>query len=247
MSIPQLVQSARFIFSGTVLERGKSGVAQVPHSKNLVTARLDRNIRVDPVLGDLRGRTITVAVNSPERFSPGQRAVFFANSWVHGRGIAVREVDHVDIGQEGDVTAEVAELPHKHLRSRLAGADLVVLAEVAKVEEPKPTFDRHAALWSTAELRVLKVLKGEIKQEDHTQTVVFYFPTADYPPWNTKRRVRPGDRGIFILTSARREKVYGADRLPEGALVALDPADFHEESYEARIGQILTEIAKGEP
>jgi hypothetical protein len=242
MSIPQLVQSARFIFSGTVLERGKSGVAHVSDAKNLVTARLDQSIRVDPVLGDLRGRTITVAVNSPESFSPGQRAVFFANSWVHGRGIAVREVDHVDIGQEGAVTAEVAELPHKHLRSRLAGADLVVLADVAKVDEPKPTFDLHAALWSTAELRVLKVLKGELGHEDHEQTAVFYFPNADYPPWNTKRKFRPGDRGIFILTSARREKVYGADTLPEGALVALDPADFREESDEARIEQVLTEI-----
>src|SRR5262245_25646651 len=114
-SVSDLVQASTFIFSGTVLELGVSSVPFVKPNEGLITVRLDKSLRVDPVLGDLRGKTITVAVSSAEQFKAGEQAVFFANSAVHGRGIAVREVAHVDVGQADLVAAAVAQLPQRHL------------------------------------------------------------------------------------------------------------------------------------
>jgi hypothetical protein len=236
-SIPELVQSARFIFSGTVVGRGKSTVPAVPHDQKLVTARLDRGIRIDPVLGELRGKEITVAAKAPEAFSPGQRFVFFTNSWVHGRGIAVREVSHLDIGAEDAVSAEVAELPNKHLQERLRTAALVAAGEIVSIDPPLPTFDRHAALWAAAHLRIERILRGP-----HRDQVILYFPTALWPPWNTMPRFTQNQRGIFILHSATRENTHGDPTLPPDSFVALDPADFHDESQWAAIEQILNSI-----
>ena len=97
-SILELTRSSGFIFAGTVLERGTSTVPSVSADQKLVIVRLDRALRIDPVLGDLRGRKITVAALDSTKLSVGQQAVFFTNSWVHGGGIAVREVAHLDIG-----------------------------------------------------------------------------------------------------------------------------------------------------
>src|SRR5258708_4080005 len=82
-----MVRSCSLIFTRTVVERGASTVPDVPATDNLVVVRVERALRVAPVLGDLRGKLITVAATAPESLTPGQEAVFFTNSWVHGRGI----------------------------------------------------------------------------------------------------------------------------------------------------------------
>ena len=99
--------------------------------------RLERGLRVSPVLGDLSGKVITVAVKAPELFTAGQKAVFFTNSWVHGKGIAVREVDHPDVGNEDEVAKAVEQLPQLYLMDRLKSADLVVEAEVEQISAVK--------------------------------------------------------------------------------------------------------------
>src|SRR5215470_9755476 len=97
-SILELVRSSGLIFTGTVLPRGTPTHSLVPESDNLTAVHVDRGLRVDPVLGDLNGKTITVASRTPEGLAAGLKAVFFTNSWIHGNGIAVREVDHMDVG-----------------------------------------------------------------------------------------------------------------------------------------------------
>src|SRR5262245_19718128 len=89
-----LVRSTGLIFAGTVVELGGSSVPDVKPSDNLIVVRVDRGLRVEKALGDIRGKRITVAVKDPRAFRTGQHAVFFTNSWIHGNGIAVREVEH---------------------------------------------------------------------------------------------------------------------------------------------------------
>lgn len=225
-SIPELSRSSSFIFSGTVIERGRSTVPHVPPAGNLVSVRLDRALRVDPVLGDLRGKTITVAARAPESLSSGESAVFFANSWVHGKGIAVREVDHVDIGQEAEVAAAVARLPEMHLSDRLSTADLVADAEVVEIRPVERTsWDRNYAFWAAAQLRVNRVLRGQPRH-----SAVVYFPTVQGPVWRLAPRFQEKQRGIFILHDSSRGKTISEKSLPAGSLVALDPEDFQPES-----------------
>jgi hypothetical protein len=161
----ELTRSSSLIFSGTVMERGSSTVPALPPSQKLVVVRVDRPLRVDPVLGNIQGKMITVAATAPEKLGPGQQAVFFTNSWIHGRGIAVRESGYVDVQEEGQVTSAVAQLPHVHLMDRLRDAELVVDAQVTRVRPvEKRSSERNVALWATAELRVRKVMRGHATQ-----------------------------------------------------------------------------------
>jgi hypothetical protein len=76
-TVLELTRSSSLVFTETVQERGASSVPAVAASEKLVTVRVDRALRVDPVLGDLRGKIVTVVAAAPETLTPGQRAVFF--------------------------------------------------------------------------------------------------------------------------------------------------------------------------
>jgi hypothetical protein len=237
-SVSELARSSSLIFSGTVVERGTSSVPTLPPNDNLVVARVDRALRVDPVLGDLRGKLITVVATVPENLSVGQQAVFFTNSWIHGRGIAVREVAHVDVAQADAVAEAVAKLPEDHLLERLRSAELVVNAEVTNVGPPnKVGRDRKAAWWASAELKIKRVLRGAPRK-----SAVVYFATADWPPWTNALRLKEGQRGVFILHSRSDAATRSEAALEAGSLVAVDPADFQPESQLAEVEKLLAGI-----
>jgi hypothetical protein len=238
-SIPELARSASLIFSGTVIERGTSTVPAVPPNEKLVVVRVDRGLRVDPVLGDLRGRMITVAANAPESLSPGQKAVFFTNSWIHGRGIAVREVEHVDAGEEDGVVTAVAGLPEIHLSERLRNAELVLDAQVIRISPvERISLERNYAVWAAAHLRVERVLRGRPRE-----STVVYFPTANRPPWTHAPRFKEQQRGIFILHAPSRSATRSEAALATGSLVALDPADFQPASRVSDVEKLLATVA----
>jgi hypothetical protein len=234
-SIPELTRSSSLIFTGTVVQVGASTVPRLQPSEDLVTVRVDRGLRVDPVLGDLQGKTITVASAAPGSLSPGQKAIFFTQSWMHGQGIAVREVGHLDAAQEASVAAAVAQLPQTHLRDRLRSAELVVQAEVVRINPVERTsFERNAALWAAAELKIETVLRGK-----PPTSVVVYFPTSNHPMWARAPRFAPHQRGIFILHAPNRDRTPSEATLGPDALVALDPADFQPDSRLDEVRQML--------
>jgi hypothetical protein len=237
-TVLELVLSSSLIFSGTVQQRGASTVPAVPPNEKLFVVRVDRPLRVDPVLGDLRDKLITVAATAPEKLSPGQRAVFFTNSWIHGRGIAVREVEHIDASEEDQVASAVAQIPEVHLKGRLASAELVVDAEITRIGPvEKRSTERNVALWAVADLRVRRVLRGTAPQSTRV-----YFPTADWPPWTNAPRFKEHQRGVFILHTPARDRTLSEASLDVGGLVALDPADYQPESQLQKVEDLLATI-----
>jgi hypothetical protein len=236
-SLQELVRASRFIFGGTVLALGASSVPAVRPKHKLITAHMDRSLRVNALLGDLRGSIITISVKTPESFRVGQSAVFFTNSWIHGKGIAVREVGHVGIEHQEDVAAEIAKLPQQHLTERLRLAALVVQAEIVAIDPPAPTFDQHAALWAKAHLRIDATLHGQ-----HRHVAILYFPTAPWPPWDRKLRYALHQRGIFLLHKPSQKEVISSEPLPADGFVALDSADFQDEAEKGHIEHLLAGI-----
>jgi hypothetical protein len=230
----EFVRSSSLIFTGTVVDRGRSTLPSLQDQDDLVVVRVDRGLRVDTVLGDLSGKTITVATTAPDELEVGKQAVFFTNSWIHGRGIAVREVRHADTRVADDVAAAVDRLPELDLLDRLLAAELVVHALVRHVSQlPRMTFERNAALWAAAELDVDQVLRGQSR----VSTVV-HFPTAVGPPWTYAPRFEEGQRGVFLLRPPPGRNL-SEQSLEPGSLVALSPADFQPESRLAMVERLL--------
>ena len=224
--------------SGTVVERGTSTVPDVPPNEQLVVVRVDRALRVDPVLGDLRSKMVTVATKAAESLRLGQKAVFFTISLVDGRGIAVRELEHMDIQEEDSVAAAVARLPQLHLSDRLQRSALVVDAEVTGISPVERTsFERNAANWAAAELKVLRVLHGS-----PVKSTVVYFPTSNHPLWARAPRFTERQRGIFILHAPSRSATPSEATLGADNLLALDPADFQPESQRQEVQRLLSTI-----
>ncbi len=237
------VRASGLIFTGTVVERGRSSVPSLPARESFLVVRLDRSLRADAVLGDLTGKMVTVLPRTPGDLRVGEKAVFLANSWIHDRGIAAREVDHMDPQQEDLVAAAVSQLPQAHLVDRIKSAGLVVDATVLRTKPvERKTFERNAALWVAAELRVNRVLSGK----PHESTIV-YFPTSDHPLWASAPRFEERQRGIFILHAPSRGRTRSEASLDPEAWVALDRSDFQSESDLNKIEELVTEIsAEGE-
>lgn len=236
-----LVYASGLIFSGTVILKGISTVPSLPSRKDFVVVLVDRGLRVNPVLGDLSGKMITVAANDPESLQLKDKAIFFTNSWIHGNGIAVKEMAHAGINEEKKVIEMVNKIPDFHLEDRLKDADLVALAEVIKIKDlERFSFERDYPFWKEAQLQIDEVLYGA-----PPGSFTLYFPTDDRPQWKEAPRFEEGQRGIFILHKPKPTSLSEASLKP-GILLALDPADFQDESKLQEIKKLLKTIsAKG--
>jgi hypothetical protein len=237
--IQELVREASLIFSGTVVELGASSVSNLAPRDNFAVVRVDNPLRSDPALGDLRRRKITVELLEPGELQPDERVIFFTLNWIHGGGIAAREVTHLETQQEDEVAAEVARLPERHLAERLAGAILVVVAEVT---ETKPTpFDvrwRNAPQWATASFRIVEALRGQ-----PIENLVVLFPTSGRPMWTPSPRLTKGQRAIFLLHRPPDWPPLpdSGATLTSAVFTVLDPADVQPESQRPLIERLLNQ------
>jgi hypothetical protein len=230
-TLATLVQESTFIFAGSVVSRGVSSVKTVPAAADLAVATFRRAFRVNPMLGDLGGRPITVRLAPGASVLRGEQLIFFANSWVHGEEIAVIEAAHIpdDAAAEREVDDLVASLPARHLAERVASALLVVEGTVRAVDSAgiwEPVTE-HAADWRQAWITVTAVLKGSLPPPRipgsvalADGSVVLLFPESNDPRWRPWPKVTPGQSGVFLLHTAERPLP-----LPRGALVAPDPSD----------------------
>jgi hypothetical protein len=237
--ITKLVRDTNLIFSGTIVELRASSVANLPPQDNFAVVSVDNPLRFDAALGDLRGRKITVALVDGGELQPDNKEIFFTLNWIHGGGIAAREVRHLDVRLEDEVAAEVARLPERHLADRVASALLVVVAEIRKTTPT--TFDvrwRNAPQWATASFRVVEELRGKAVED-----MVVLFPTSARPIWARSPRLRQGQRAIFLL-----HRPPDWPPLPEceasltsAVFTVLDPADVQPESQRPLIERLLGE------
>ena len=235
--LQKLVCDSNLIFSGTVIELGASSVANLAPRDNFAVVWVDRSLRSDPALGDLRRKKITVELLDRDELQPDQQVIFFTLNWIQGGGMAVRELAHLETHQEDEVIAEVARMPERHLAERLADSTLVVVAEVA---ETKPTpFDirwRNAPQWATASFRNVEALEGE-----PTEDMVVLFPTSGRPMWARAPRLKQGQRAIFLLHRPPDWPPLpdlGPD-LTSAIFTVLDPADVQPVSMRPLVEKLL--------
>jgi hypothetical protein len=237
MSILDLTRSASLIFSGTVVKLGASDVPILPAREHYAVIQVDRNLRVDSALGNLRSKSITMATKPGSGdLKEGQKAVFFTRSWIHGKGIAVHEVGHLGIESEDAVAKAVADLPDLHLKDRLQSAERVVLAEVSEIRDvANQRRARSAPFWSVAVLRVVEALKGG------TEAVQVLFPTSKSRPWFRAPRFTLHQRGVFLLHADEPRAVRWLEGTTgtNGTLTALEAADVQPESRVEQIKELL--------
>ncbi len=248
-----LAQRASFIFAGTVTGPGRSALKVLAPYPGLAVVRFERGFRVNPVLGKLDGRPITVRLAQQGAGAgavrSGQKLLFFATAWVHGEEIAVSEIARLpaDVKTEEEVARIMASLPARHLADRIATAVLILQGVVGKVEraaEVAEYITEHAAKWMRASIEASEILKGALptpaapapargpRRSAAKGTVVLFFPSSGARAYVNFPRPQSGQHGVFLLHA-------GQPPLPEGALIAPDLADIQPDSQLATIRRLL--------
>ena len=205
------------VFVGRVVKVGDVSLADVPRSARTVVVHVDEVLEKPAAVSLVRGDKVTVEVKEPSRFRDGARVTFYANGWIFGNGLAVREVGHelspeispvsepgASSPQREEVTQARKELSDADLRSRIQRADMVVVGRVTAVRpgavrpvgaQSKLVLSEHDPDWQEAVVQVESGIKGA----RDGQEIVIRFPGSLDVAWYRAPKFKLGQEGTFFL------------------------------------------------
>jgi hypothetical protein len=226
--LDRLVRSSSLIFIGTVEKLGAATTTEIVADKNTAVVRVEEVYTPTAGLGDLSKRSVTVQLDPKRPATPGERAVFFANGVVYGRGVVVREVERLKVKDKAaldkQITAALTRRDDQKLVQRLKRANLVVVGKVVAVHPAKQAepsgISEHDPNWHEAVVELRSVERG--KYQDKQLTILF--PASGDELWAEAPKFKNGQEGLWILQKDQKEK--GPPRLRLAGYTALDALDF---------------------
>lgn len=214
---------APYIFVGTVEHAGASSVSGAPADEHTGVVRVERVVRAPAAVGLVAGSTITVR---DEEAPPqaGERALYLADSWVYGDGVAVnvraaQPMEPADARGEGAQPddAQLEAFAQAPLRRHAQEADLIVSGKVvglepadARARNADEPASEHDPQWWHAEIAVDDVLKGEHRR----RTVRVAFPSSRDVAWHGWPRPVAGQEAVFLLHQSEAPDVRNAYVMP---------------------------------
>ena len=252
-----LVKQSSIIFAGTVSQVAATSFAGVPKSAQTIVVRVDSVLKKPAAVSLKKGDNVTVEVKDPAAFQDGTQATFFADGWIFGAGVAVKEVGHEILPSGGTPVAAAGtgektfgqlqqEIGDQELQRRVATADYVIIGRITDVHQwivPKSAAARyrtseHSANWHEAVLQIQSILKGpKVKRNK----MIVRFPQSQDVAWANAPKFEKQQQGIFIL---KKDQVSGDATASLGgytvdAYTCLTPGDWLPLSDEARVRSLL--------
>ena len=251
-----LVKQSSIIFAGTVSQVAATSFAGVPKSAQTIVVRVDSVLKKPAAVSLKKGDNVTVEVKDPAAFQDGTQATFFADGWIFGAGVAVKEVGHEILPSGGAPVAAGTgektygqlqqEISDQDLQRQIATADYVVIGRVTDVHQwivPKSAAARyrtseHSANWHEAVLQIQSILKGpKVKRNK----MIVRFPQSQDVAWANAPKFEKQQQGIFIL---KKDQVSGDATASLGgytvdAYTCLTPGDWLPISDEGRVRSLL--------
>ena len=236
-SVGQRGLGAPFALLGVIDRVGAATMSIITPSERTAVLRVEQVLRSPEPLGDLTGAELTVDLSS--LVEPGERLVLFADGWMYGESVAVREVARADPSGADDIRQQLEraqeEEPVRHLSERVRGADVVVLGVVRELKPLRrsgewiPTSE-HDPDWWIAVIAAKDVAKGRRPRGGRIEAL---FANSRDVQWFSAPKPDPGQEGVFLL---RRERRFDA---PRQALALLDQDDIQPwDHYDAIRGML---------
>ena len=235
------------IFSGTVEKVGDVSFEGVPKSDHTIVVTVDRVLLKPDAVSLAKGQRVTVDAVDPAVLPVGSRFTFFAQGWIYGKGVAVRELRH-EAATTATPTAGVPRLAlsDSQLKERLTAADIVITGRVSQVRPARrpmlagvrTRISEHEPNWQEAFVHVETSLKGAAGVQD----IVVRFPGSWDVAWAQAPKLRQGQNGTFILKKDDVSKIPAQPTNTPNSVVphvALNPADVLPVSEQARIRELL--------
>jgi hypothetical protein len=217
--IEAFTRAADLVFRGTVQRVGAANLKAVAPGEDTAVVRIEELLKgADDVKGFV-GREVTVKLRAPRSAKVGERAVFFANTWLWGESLGVVEVGRVPAGRgvRAQVAAAAQRMREDEVRDRVASSDLVV---TGRVVETRPAgipsrLSEHDPQWAEAVIQVDAVLKGTAAAD----RVVLFYPTSLDVAWYQAPKPQVGWDGVWLLRRGAGEEL----RARGAVFTALEP------------------------
>lgn len=232
--LEDLVRQSTFIFEGTITKLQAATMPIVSVSDNTIVVKVERIYHAPKLLGDRTSKEVTVLVKDPTGLQVGEQALFFAQGWLLGEGVAVQEMGRLKKGilvNPGEhIAAAGQSIADQNLQRRIASADVVVMGKVsetklrAEPDRPRPITE-HDPQWQEAILEVEAVFKGDAS----LKRIVVLFPGTLDVAWVNVPKFKVGQEAIWILHRDPTLQAY----------TALDPLDFQPKNQLDRVRDLI--------
>jgi hypothetical protein len=203
---------APIVFSGNVTKLAATTMAEVPASRNTVVVQVTSIAKKPESIALRAGDLVTVQVTDPAEFEVGAQAEFYADAWILGSGIAVKERGHGPSqggsGASASMHEAQAEATDAAIREHVSSAELIVVGRVLSVKPrvlttsvstaaaPPPRISEHDPDWRDAVVQVESTVKGKPARQ-----VVVRFPASRDIAWAASPKLKPGQTATFFLNS----------------------------------------------
>jgi hypothetical protein len=246
-TVEELSREAKFIFRGTVKERGATTVPEAPVSQRTLIVAVDEILESPELLRAFEGQDITVQLGEGQRVKVGQQRMFFTNVWVYGASIAVLCVGHraPTAAVVSRTKSAIAGAPLEAVRERAARAELVVtgrVVEVREVERPLGApITEHDPGWREAVVQVDSLEMGAL-HDPGTNQVVVRFAGSDDVKWRESPKFSVDQEGVWMLGDTGGDQVARAAMGERpGRYVAVDAIDFQPKEEVDRVRSLIEE------
>jgi hypothetical protein len=238
-------RQAAFVFSGEAEPQAKLDPREFVAPPGAFAVRVLDVLYVKPPASVKAGDTVIVAPygDAREPIAPGTRAVFYANGWIYGKHLSVREIGRTPLERstartKREIAEAKTEAENDRIVERIAAAELVIAGKVRSVRpfdeaNRRVPISEHAADWRLAEIAVAKRYKGQSET-----TVLVAFPASRDVMWAESPKFKEGQEGIWILQRPRNlEQIFSSAKAP--VFTAIAARDFRPKSDADRIVRLL--------
>jgi hypothetical protein len=205
--VESLTRAADLVFRGTVQRVGAANLKAVTPGEDTAVVRIEELLKGAEDVKGFVGREVTVKLRAPRSAKVGERAVFFANTWLWGESLGVVEVGRVPAGRgvRAQVAAASQRMREDEVRDRVASSDLVV---TGRVVETRPAgipsrLSEHDPQWAEAVIQVDAVLKGTAA----ANRVILLFPRSGDVVWYRAPKPEVGWDGVWLLRRPQGEEM----------------------------------------
>jgi hypothetical protein len=241
-NLDKLIQESTYIFSGAVEKLGAAHMNSVPASDNTAIVKVEHVYTPAEILGDVTGKQVTVQLRQEKAMGAGEKAVFFTNGWIYGKGIAFMEVGRMKEQQPDKFKTRIDQSQQRkadqQLKNRIDRASVVVVAKVVKTNELKLDkrlpISEHSPHWREAVLQISSIIKGDFQGEE----LRMIYPDSNDEVWADSPKPEPDKEGIWILQKDQQEKGGPKFRVP--GYTALGPLDLQPVEQLEKVKQLIS-------
>jgi hypothetical protein len=256
----EILREADIVIVGTVTEMGAASFPAVPVTERTLIARVDAILEKPEAVALAEGDAVTVEVKDSSGFESGAQFVFYAQGWILGEGVAIREIGHemlvidgqaVTFGQADSTVMNIREeLRDSRIQDRTRAADAVFVGRVvavgpstmSEVGAPLGSISEHDPAWQEAIIEVEAPIKGS----SANQRIVVRFPSSMDVAWTDAPKFKVGQEGTFIL---QKDQVSGTDKallagVEVEAYTAIRSIDVLDRDEEQRVRALITQAPR---